>query len=100
VRVFGAFVTLLLLFLLPRHRQPVPLRWWPVLALQGLLDGGAYLALQVGSRGPDAAVAVVVASTFCVVPVLLARLVLREAIALAQWGGIALVVASVAVLSA
>lgn len=100
VRVFGAFATLLLLFLLPGHRRPVPWRWWPLLALQGLLDGGAYLALQVGSRGPDAAIAVVVASTFCVVPVLLARLVLREAVTLPQWGGIALVVASVATLSA
>jgi drug/metabolite transporter (DMT)-like permease len=99
VRVFGAFATLLLLFLLPRHRRKVPWRWWPVLALQGLLDGGAYLALQLGSRGPDATIAVVVASTFCVVPVLLARIVLREAVALPQWAGIALVVASVATLS-
>lgn len=100
VRVFGAFATLLLLFLLPGHRRPVPWRWWPVLALQGLLDGGAYLFLQLGSRGPDAAVAVVVGSTFCLVPVLLARIVLREAVTLPQWGGIALVVASVAILSA
>lgn len=100
VRVLGAFGTLLLLFLLPGHRRPVPWRWWPVLALQGLLDGGAYLALQLGSRGPDAAVAVVVASTFCIVPVLLARIVLREAVTLPQWGGIALTVASVAILSA
>jgi len=100
VRVFGAFATLLLLFLLPKHRQPVPWRWWPVLALQGLLDGGAYVAIQLGSRGPDAAVAVVVASTFCLVPVLLARIVLRERVSLPQWGGIALVVAAVATLSA
>ena len=100
VRCFGAFATVLLLFLLPSQRRPVPWRWWPVLAVQGLLDGGAYLALQLGSRGPDATIAVVVASTFCVVPVLLARLVLREAITFAQWLGIALVVASVAILSA
>ena len=100
VRVFGALATLLLLFLLPSHRKPVPWRWWPVLAFQGLLDGGAYLAIQIGSRGPDAAVAVVVASTFCLVPVLLARLVLREAITLPQWLGIALTAASVAVVSA
>lgn len=100
VRVLGAFGTLLLLFLLPGQRRPVPWRWWPVLAVQGLLDGGAYLALQIGSRGPDATIAVVVASTFCVVPVLLARIVLREAITLPQWAGIVLVVASVAVLSA
>jgi drug/metabolite transporter (DMT)-like permease len=100
VRVFGALSTLLLLLMLPGQRRPVPWRWWPVLALQGLLDGGAYLALQLGSRGPDATIAVVVASTFCVVPVLLARLVLHEAIALPQWAGIVLVVASVAVLSA
>jgi len=99
VRLVGVVATLLALLALPRHRQPVPLGWWPILALQGLLDGGAYLALQVGSRGEGAEIAVVVASTFCLVPVILARLVLREAVTLPQWGGIALTVACIAYLS-
>lgn len=99
IRVLGVVATGAILLAVPRSRQPVPLGWWPVLALQGLLDGGAYLALQAGTRGADAEIAVVVASTFCLVPVLLARIVLREAVQPLQWLGILLVVAAVAYLS-
>ncbi len=77
----------------------IPLRWWPLLGLQGLLDGGAYLALLAGSEGPGSAVTVVVASGFGAVTVLLARVFLREAMTWGQWAGIVLVVGGVAVLS-
>ncbi len=99
IRLVGVASTVALLLGLPRARQRVPLGWWPLLALQGLLDGGAYLALQAGTRGAGAEVAVVVASTFCLVPVLLARFVLREAIQPLQWAGILLVIAAIAFLS-
>ncbi len=87
---------------LARHRRPpaLPVRWWPLLGFQGLLDGGAYVALLAGSHGAGAAVAVVVASAFSAVTVVLARVVLLEAMSGAQWGGILLVVGGVAVLSA
>ena len=87
---------------LPFRRRPPVMqrRWWPLLALQGLLDGAGYLALLVGSEGPGSAVAVVVASAFGAVTVVLARLFLREAMTWPQWVGIALVVGGVAVLSA
>jgi drug/metabolite transporter (DMT)-like permease len=100
VRALGAVATLPFLLLLPRQRRAASWRWWPVVLLQGLLDAGAYVTLQIGLRGPDAAIAVVVSSAFCVVPVLLARFILRERVSAPQWAGIALVVASVAILSA
>ena len=84
-----------------RRRAPaVPRRWLPLLALQGLLDGAGYLTLLAGSEGPGSAVAVVVASAFGAVTVILARVFLREAMTWPQWAGIALVVGGVAVLSA
>ncbi len=89
-----------LLFLVRRQAPPrVPLRWWPWIGLQGLLDGGAYVALLAGSQGPGAEIAVVVGSGFGAVTVLLARLVLREAMTWAQWAGIAAILSGVAILS-
>ncbi len=94
-----SFLACVLLFLARRQAPRVPLRWWPWIGLQGLLDGGAYVALLAGSQGPGAEIAVVVGSGFGAVTVLLARLVLREAMTWAQWTGIAAIVAGVAVLS-
>ncbi len=88
------------LLLLARREAPrVPPRWWPWIGLQGLLDGGAYVALLAGSQGPGAEIAVVVSSGFGAVTVLLARLVLREAMTWPQWAGIAAIVGGVAMLS-
>ncbi|MEO1192503.1 MAG: DMT family transporter [Pseudomonadota bacterium] len=101
IRVLGASLAIGALILVPRLRRPVPLRWWPLLVLQGLLDGGAYLALLAGSETAESATAsVVVASAFCVVPVVLAWIVLKERISAGQWLAIAVIVAGVAVLSA
>ncbi len=101
IRLFGVIVTLSILLLMPKLRRPIPWRWWPVLLFQGTIDGGAYLALLAGSRIPENATeAVVVASTFCVVPVLLAWIFLRERIHWGQWLAIGVIVAGVAVLSA
>ncbi len=100
IRLFGVFATLGTLLLLPSLRRPIPLHWWPVLLFQGSIDGGAYLALLAGSRvAEDAHGAVVVASTFCVVPVVLAWVFLREPIGRAQWLAILVIVAGVATLS-
>jgi drug/metabolite transporter (DMT)-like permease len=86
--------------LLVRRQAPlVPLRWWPWIGLQGLLDGSAYIALLAGSQGSGAEIAVVVGSGFGAVTVLLARVVLREAMTWMQWAGITAIVASVAVLA-
>ncbi|GAB5467270.1 MAG: hypothetical protein Kilf2KO_03000 [Rhodospirillales bacterium] len=100
IRLLGASLSIAALLLVPRLRRPVPWRWWPLLILQGMLDGGAYLALLAGSQSAESATAtVVVASAFCVVPVVLAWIFLREHISRGQWVAIAVIVAGVAVLS-
>lgn len=95
-----SLLAIVLVFVYRRRRPRVPARWWPLIAAQGILDGGAYVALLLGSQGPGSAIAVVVASSFGAVTVVLARLILREAMTWLQWAGIVLVVAGVAVLSA
>jgi len=87
------------LLLVVRERPSLPLRWWPYIAAQGLLDVGAYVALLVGSDGPRATLAVVIASAFSAVTILLARVFLREAMSRNQWLGIAAIIAGVMVLS-
>ncbi|MEX0923045.1 MAG: DMT family transporter [Rhodovibrionaceae bacterium] len=87
------------LLLQSRRLPAVPLRWTPLLLLQGILDGGAYLALVYGSSGIGAALTVVVASSFSAITVLLARLILREAMTWGQWGGILTIVGGVAALA-
>lgn len=90
------------LFLLGQARgvPAVPLRWMPVLLVQGLLDGGAYLALVYGGDKIEGTLTIVVASSFSAITVVLARLILREAMSWFQWGGIFLIVGGVVALSA
>jgi drug/metabolite transporter (DMT)-like permease len=82
-----------------RERPALPLRWLPLLTAQGLLDGGAYLAIFAGAAGDGAAIVAVVSSAFGVVTTLLGRLFLDERVTTVQWLGIALVFGGVAVLS-
>ena len=83
------------------RKPPVaPVRWWPLIGLQGVLDGVAYLALLAGSEGVRSAIAVVVASAFSAVTVLLARFIIKEAMTKPQWAGIGLILAGAATLSA
>lgn len=95
-----ALATILLLFLAQRRRPRLPLRIWPMVAAQGVLDAAGYLFLFAGSGGPGEEIAAVTSSTFGAVTTLLARFILREAVSLRQWLGIAVIFASVAVLSA
>jgi drug/metabolite transporter (DMT)-like permease len=93
-------VACLLLVLAARRQRPhMPVRWWPFLALQGLLDSVAYVALFTPAGQPGAEMAVVVSSGFSAVTVLLARIVLREAMSWAQWAGIVAIIGGVALLS-
>ena len=87
------------LFAWQQNAPTVPWRWWPVLVFQGLLDGGAYLALLAGSQGAGSALTAVVASTFSAVTVVLARLILRESMSWLQWAGIVAILFGVAMLS-
>lgn len=88
-------------YLLIRGRPVlVPAGWRWLIVAQGTLDGLAYLALFAAAHGAGSVIAAVVASSFSAVTVVLARLVLKEPMSLAQWGGIAMIVSGVGVLSA
>ena len=89
----------LVIFAWQQNAPAVPFRWWPVLVFQGLLDGGAYLALLAGSQGAGSALTAVVASTFSAITVVLARVILRESMSWLQWGGIVAILSGVAMLS-
>ncbi len=91
---------ILLLMAWRREAPRIPRRAWPLLALQGALDAGAYVALLMAGHGPGSEIAVVVASTFSAVTVVLAWVVLREAVTVLQWTGIAAILAGVAALAA
>ena len=88
-----------LLLAVRREVPRIPPRWWPALAVQGVLDGTALLAVVAGSEGATSAVTAVLASTFSAVTVMLARIFIREAMSAAQWIGIGLILAGVATLS-
>lgn len=88
-----------LLLAVRREIPRIPMRWWPLLGAQGVLDGSALVAVVVGSQGAGSAVVAVLASTFSAVTVILARIFIREAMSWGQWLGIAMILAGVATLS-
>lgn len=97
-RVFGGGLLIAALLALPRPR--LPLRWAAVAAGQGVADTAGYLFLYSAAAGLGGAVATVVSSTFGIVVVLLARLILRESVRAPQWLGMALVFGGIVGLSA
>jgi drug/metabolite transporter (DMT)-like permease len=95
-----SWLAIVVLFVAVRRSTPrIPGPWWPVLAVQGLLDGGAYVTLFASGLQAKAEIAAVVASAFSAVTVILARVFLREAMTAPQWLGIALIVGGAAILS-
>lgn len=83
-----------------RPRPAVPGRWWPVIAAQAGLDVAGYYTLYAAVDGPNPEIAAMASSAYYVVTVLLGRIILKERLAPAQIGGIALVFAGVMLLSA
>ena len=94
-----ALFALLPFFLVRREVPRLPIRWWPLLLVQGCLDAGGMLFLFLGSRGEDTEIAAVVASGFGAVTVLLAWQFLKERMSWIQWLGVILVFAGAAVLA-
>lgn len=91
---------LLLAAFAARRRMPrLPLRWWPILAVQGILDALAYFFFYLGAKGEDASIAAVASSAFMVVGVLLGWVFLKEKVGLACWSGVMLVFAGIGLLS-
>lgn len=84
-----AFVALVLL----AQRTPlvVPRAWIPFVGLQGLLDALGYLTFLAGATSASPHIAMVIASTFSVFTVFLAKVVLKEPISAQQWMAIALI---------
>jgi len=88
------------LLLAARRESPrIPLRWWPALGAQGVLDGGALVAVVAGSQGAGSAIIAVLASTFSAVTVILARIFIREVMSWGQWLGIGIILLGIATLS-
>jgi uncharacterized membrane protein len=92
--------TILLVFTAQRRAPSLPLRWWPLIGVQSLLDATGYLALFAGSRGEGWEIAAVAASAFGAITTILARIFLRENMGPVQWIGVAFVFLGVGVLSA
>jgi drug/metabolite transporter (DMT)-like permease len=74
--------------------------WWFWIGFQGLLDGGAFLAIVIGGQAAGGEIAAVVGSTFSAVTIILARWFLKEIMSLTQWAGVALIIVGVGVLLA
>ena len=82
-----------------RPRPAVPIRWWPIIAVQAGLDVAGYFTLYAAANGPNPEIAAMASSAYYVITVLLGRIVLKERISLSQVGGIAMVFAGVVLLS-
>lgn len=97
-RFFG-LAAIAAVLLLQRSGPVLPLRWWPGLIGMGALDALALVAVVAAGKAPQSEIATVVSSTFGAVTVLLARVFLKEPVAVLQWIGIGLILAGVAALS-
>lgn len=95
----AAVATVAVVLLAPRLRSRAPVRWWPVVAVMGLLDTTAMLAVFKAGQLPAAEIATVTASSFGGVVGLLGWLFLREPVGTVHWLGIAFIVAGVATLT-
>lgn len=82
-----------------RGKPHAPRRWWPLLIVQGLLDGAGTIFLFAGSHGADAPITAVISGTFGAVTAVLAWMFLKERIGPIQWTGIALIFVGVTMLS-
>lgn len=92
-----AFVALILL--VQRVPLRIPSKWVPYVGVQGGLDTLGYFAFLAGAATTEPHIAMVVSSTFSVVTVILARLILHEPVSKLQWSSIGLIAAGTAVLS-
>lgn len=97
-RLIG-FASIAFLFAVRSKVPRASVQWWPLIALQGVLDAGGYLFLFAGSQGAGREMAAVTASAFGAVTTLLARFILKERTNTLQWGGITLVFGGIVGLS-
>jgi len=98
-RIVGA-VVLAAGFLVMRRVPRMPLSGWPLILLIALMDTLAYALLYAGLALENGEFAMVTASAYSVVSILLARIILREPVVPLQWLGVAIVIAGIGTLSA
>ncbi len=94
-----SLLALALVFIWRRQVPVINLSCWPLIGLQGFMDTGAYAALAWSAQAENAEIAVVTASGFSIVTVLLASVFLKEKMSWIQWCGVLLIVIGVIVLS-
>lgn len=94
-----SLLSIALVFVWKKQVPIISLRCWPLIGLQGFMDTGAYVALAWSTRAENAEIAVVTASGFSIITVLLARYFLKEKMSWTQWCGVLFIVAGVVVLS-
>lgn len=94
-----SLLSIALVFIWKKQVPIITVTCWPLIGIQGFMDTGAYAALAWSARTENAEIAVVTASGFSIVTVLLARYFLKEKMSGTQWGGVILIVAGVVVLS-
>jgi drug/metabolite transporter (DMT)-like permease len=99
-RVVGVVLVIPFVWLRHRPARLPPPTWLGLAALQGVLDTLAFVAILSVRSEENAAIAGTVSSTFGIVTIALARLVLNEAIGRLQWLGIMATFAGIAALSA
>lgn len=94
-----ALLTLAPYFLFMRERPHLPLRWWPALSAQGLLDACGMMFLLLGSLGAHRDVTAVMSSGFGAVTILLAWVFLKERLTIAQFAATMLIFVGAGALS-
>ena len=105
-RMIGAVLTgmLILAVLVRARRMPkltgIPARIWPLLVLIGILDTAGNAVLYAGLGQPNGEYAIVASVAYTAVTTVIARLFLREPVALIQWLGIGLIIGGVGALAA
>ena len=97
-RVFGGLF--LGVYFIVRMKNPaIPIRWWPLILGQGVLDASGYLFLFAGSAGDGREIAAVTASAFGAVTTILGRVFLKEHMNTLQWLGVVFIFGGIGVLS-
>lgn len=93
------FVLVGVLLAVQRRGITIPRNWISFVAAQGLLDTLGYMAFLGGSTTVNPHITMVVASTFSVFTVVLAKFVLKEPVSGQQWLAVASIAVGTAVLS-
>lgn len=73
---------------------------WPLVIVVGVVDSGAYILYNMGLQSAQSGIVAVISSLFSAVTVILARLFLKEKLAVNQWVGLGLIFLGVGLVSA